>query len=153
MGESWKANDEVYEIMKDLVAIYHPDLALVVDDIYIMFNEKARKSGGSTVYGTASRMGDLANVVAGTDYKFLLTLGADTWENKLGSRDRRALIDHLLCMCRCEEDPSSGEVKCSIAKPDIQVFRENIERFGMWQPKEYETDDNEKSDQILQESL
>lgn len=153
MGENWKANDDVYETMKELVANYHPDLALVVDEIYIMFREKARRSGGSTVYGTASRMGDLANVVAGTDYKFLLTLGADTWENELGSRQRKALVDHLLCMCRCEEDPSSGDVKCSIAKPDVQVFRENIERFGMWQPKEDEMDDNAKSDQILQENV
>jgi hypothetical protein len=153
MGDSWKAADDVYEIMKGLVASNHPDLALVVDEIIIVFNEKARKSGGNTVYGNAGRVGKMTNVIGGTDYKFILTLGADTWETELSSRQRKALLDHLLCMCRCDEDPSSGELKCYNVRPDIMAFRENVERYGMWFPKEHETDDNAESNQVVQEAV
>jgi len=153
MGESWKAADDVYDIMKDQVANNHPDLALVVDEIIIVFNEKARKSGGNMVYGTAGRVGALTNVIGGTDYKFILTLGADAWENDLTSRQRKALIDHLLCMCRCEEDPKTGDIKCYVVKPDVQAFRENVERYGMWFPKEDEEDDNAEANQAIQESV
>jgi len=136
--EIWKANDEIHDKMKDIVAQNHPDLALVVDEILILFRERARNSGGQVMYGTAKKIGNFTNAVAGTDYKFVLEIGADTWENDLNSRKQEALLDHLLMHCRCEEDPKSGDVVCTIASPDIRAFRENIDRYGMWFPKEEE---------------
>ena len=132
----WKANDEVHAKMKELVANNHPDLALVVDEIVVVFREKAGKSGGQVVLGNSKKVAPIANAIGNTDYKFVLEVAADQWEHELTSKQREALLDHLLTACRCEEDPKSGDLKCTVAKPDIMAFRENVERYGMWFPVE-----------------
>jgi len=131
--ELWKANDEIHTTVRDLIGRNHPDLALIVDEIVVIFREKAPNSGGQILLGIPRRAPTLANVLSGEEYKFVLELGADAWEN-LTSHKKEALLDHLLTSCRCEEDPKSGEMKCTIARPDISAFRENIERYGMWFP-------------------
>ena len=137
-NDHWKAPDEIHAQIKELIGQYHPDLALVVDEIVVVFREKAGSSGGQVVLGRSKRSTALANALSGVEYKFILEIAADQWENELTSRQREALLDHLLTACRAEEDPKSGEVKCSIASPDISAYRENIERYGMWFPKEEE---------------
>jgi len=140
----WKANDEVHDLMMELVANHHPDLALVVEEIVVVFREKAGKTGGRVVLGSPSKVSAKANAMADTEYKFMLEIAADQWEHNLTSKQREALLDSLLCACRCEEDPKSGEIKCTVAKPDIMAFRENIDRYGMWFPKD--DDDVEDED-------
>lgn len=132
----WKANDEVHTKIKDLIGQNHPDLALIVDEIVVVFREKAGKSGGQVILGNSKKVAALANAIGNTDFKFVVEVAADLWENELSSKQQEALLDHLLTACRCEEDPKSGEFKCSVAKPDIMAFRENVERYGMWFPVE-----------------
>ena len=134
--EIWKANDEVHATVRTLVATHHPDLALVVDEIVVVFREKAGKSGGQVILGSSKKVQALANALNNTSYKFVMEVAADQWEHELGSKQREALIDHLLTACRCEEDPKTGNLKCTVAKPDIMAFRENIERYGMWFPRD-----------------
>lgn len=138
MADLWKANDDIHKKMLELIGQNHPDLALVSDEIVVVFKEKAGKSGGQVVLGNSKKVAALANAIGDTDFKFVLELAADQWEHELTSRQREALLDHLLTACRCEEDPKSGDLKCTVAKPDIQAFRENVERYGMWFPKEEE---------------
>ena len=121
-----------------LVAQNHPDLILDSENIVVLFREKAGKSGGKVVYGTPRKVTPLMSAIAGEDYKWILEVAADKWQNDLTAKQREALLDHLLCACRAEEDPESGEVKRSVAKPDIQAFRENVERYGMWFPRDEE---------------
>lgn len=137
--EYWKASSEIYDLMMQLVAKGHPDLVQVSDEIAIVFREKAGKSGGQVVLGSSKKVSPMTNALAGETFKFVLELAADQWEHGLTSKQREALLDHLLCACRAEEDPKSGELKCTIAKPDIAAFRDNVERYGMWFPKEDET--------------
>ena len=137
----WKANDEIHAKMKHLVGQNHPDLSLVVDEIVVVFREKAGKSGGQVVLGNSKKVAALANAIGNTDFKFVVELAADQWENELTSKQREALLDHLLTACRCEEDPKSGDIKCTVAKPDIMAFRENIDRYGMWFPVEEKADE------------
>jgi len=136
MADFWKAGEDVHEIIKRLVANNHPDLILVVDEIVVVFRDKAGKSGGKVTLGTSRKVAPIANAIGNTSYKFMLEIGADVWETELDNAKREALLDHLLCSCRCEEDPKTAEPKCSIAKPDIAAFRDNIERYGMWFPKD-----------------
>lgn len=143
--ELWKANDEIHTKVKELIANYHPDLALVVDEIVVVFREKAGKAGGQVVLGNSKKVAPIANAIGNTDYKFVLELASDQWENELTAKQREALLDHLLTACRCEEDTKTGDVKCTVARPDIMAFRENIERYGMWFPKE---DPEEEKDDI-----
>ena len=139
--EIYKASDEIHKTLKTLVANNHPDLVLVVDEIVVVFRSKAGKRGGRVVLGNPKKVAALANAIGNTDFKFVLEVAADQWEQELSSRQREALLDHLLTACRCEEDPKSGELKCSIAQPDIMAFRENVERYGMWFPREGGDDD------------
>ena len=142
--EVWKANSDVHNKIKELVGQHHPDLALVVDEIVVVFREKAGKSGGKVVLGSSKKVAAIANAIGGTDYKFVLEVASDLWEHELTSKQREALLDHLLTACRCEEDPKSGDIKCSVAKPDIMAFRENIDRYGMWFPKDVDDDDDDE---------
>ncbi len=139
--EIYKASDEIHKTLQTLVANNHPDLALVVDEIVVVFRSKAGKRGGRVVLGNSKKVAALANAIGNTDYKFVLEVAADLWEESLTSRQREALLDHLLTACRCEEDPKSGDLKCSVAQPDIMAFRENVERYGMWFPREDSADD------------
>ncbi len=132
----WKANDEVHAKMRELIGEHHPDLALIADEMVVVFREKAGKSGGQVVLGNSKKVAALANAIGNTAYKFVVEIAADQWEHELDSKQREALLDHLLTACHCDEDPKSGEFKCSVAKPDIMAFRENVERYGMWFPVE-----------------
>jgi len=140
-SDYWHAADDIYDTMKELVAHNHPDLALAVDEIAIVFKEKAGKSGGRAVLGKASKVAPLANALSAKPYKFVLEIGADQWEHGLTSKQREALLDHLLCSCHGDEDPKSGEMKWSVVKPDLSAFRDNIERYGMWFPSDEESAD------------
>jgi hypothetical protein len=139
--EYWKADKDVHNKVMELIGQNHPDLALVAEEIVVVFREKASKSGGQVVYGKASKVPEKTKAIADEPYKFMLEIGADSWENELTSRQREALLDHLLCACRCEEDPKSGEFKLSIAPPDLAAFRENYERYGLWFPREHDEDE------------
>lgn len=139
--EYWKANKEIHTQVMDLVGRNHPDLALVSSEIAVVFREKAGKSGGKVVLGRSKKATSLANALSDSDFAFILELGADVWENDLTSRQKEALLDHLLTACRAEDDPKTGRTKFSVAQPDIMAFRENIERYGMWFPKEEDEED------------
>jgi hypothetical protein len=147
----WKASTEIQDKVMALIGQNHPDLALIAEEVVVVFREKAGKSGGQVVMGTPKKVPALANALAGEDYKFILELGADVWENDLTSRQREALLDHLLTACRCEEDPKSGNLKTTVARPDIMAYRENLERYGMWFPREKADDEgpvNEVDDAV-----
>lgn len=126
------ADSEVFDLMRDLVGQHHPDLALVVDEIQIVFKEKASKKGGKPILGKASIANDLISLIGNTPCKFILELGMDAWQD-LSSRERKALMDHLLCSCRAEE--VDGVYKYSIASPDISYFWDEFDRWKDWRPR------------------
>ena len=134
--EYWKANKEIQEKVQHLIGQHHPDLAIICAEVVAVFREKAGKTGGQVVLGNSKRVAALANALGGTEFKFVLELAADQWEQELTSKQQEALLDHLLTACRCEEDPKSGDFKLSVAKPDIMAFTENVDRYGMWFPRE-----------------
>jgi hypothetical protein len=144
--EYWKANKDIHDQVMVLVGQNHPDLALCVEEIVVVFRSKAGKSGGQVILGRPKKATALANALAGEDYKFVLEVGADVWETGLTAREREALLDHLLCACRAEDDPKSGEIKYSIAPPELSAYRDNIARYGLWFPRE----DDEEEDSAVE---
>lgn len=140
--EMWKASKEVQDKVQALIGQHHPDLALVSSGIVVVFREKAANSGGQTVLGRPMRSNNRLNALADADYEFILEIGADVWEG-MNSLKREALLDHLLCGCRCEEADSDEEenLKCSIARPDIQAYSDNVSRYGMWFPTDGSEED------------
>ena len=139
--EYWKANTEIYEMAKKLIASHHPDLALIdLEEIAIIFREKATKSGGVQVLGKSKKAPAILATLGTKEYKFIIELAHDAWL-ELRHSQREALVDHHLCACRVDEE-DDGSLKCYIAKPDFMGFRDEIDRHGMWrpQPEEEERD-------------
>lgn len=129
----WKANEDVRGVAVDLIANYHPHLAVYIDQIAIVFREKAAKAGGQVVLGKSKKATILLGVLGDVDYKFIIELAADEW-SRLTSDEQKALIDHHLCACRVDEDAKTGNVKFYIAPPDFVGYRGEIERHGIWRP-------------------
>ena len=132
MSSIYKADPDVVDMVKDLIAKNHPDLVLVVDEIAVVFREKAAQRGGRAVLGKSAKASPLIGVLGDTDYKFVLELGGDSWL-ELTSRQRNALLDHLLCSCLSVED--DGKLKFSIAPPDVSFFWDELDRWGDWRPR------------------
>jgi len=140
--EYYLASKEIIQQVLNLVGQHHPDLALVSSEIAVVFREKASKAGGQVILGTSRKAQPLMNALAGADYKFILEIAQDAWVDLTGTQ-QEALLDHLLCACMVEEDAKSGNIKYIVRKPDISAFRDNVERYGMWFPREKDEEDNE----------
>lgn len=136
----FKASDDVHDRMREVLALNHPDLAIVCNEIGIIFREKHGNSGGQRVMGRAYKPSPATTAMYNGEFKFIIELPGDIWENELGAREREAMLDHCLCMITAEEDKETAEPICRTRGPDVVGFKENIERFGMWYPKDPEAE-------------
>lgn len=127
----WKAGDDVMTTVNDLIAKYHPDLVLVDDEIAVVFKEKSSHVGDAVVTGKTSKAPKLLGILGEVDFKFVITLGADTWQ-EMSDPQRIALLDHHLCACGVEENPKTGNMKCFVRIPDVSFFKDEVERHGFW---------------------
>lgn len=139
--DMWEAGSDVWAIAQDLISKHHPNLALVDKEIAVIFRGKATKSGGQVVLGRSRKANALFKVLGKNDYKFILEIAGDEWGH-LSDDQHIALIDHLLCACHVEEDEKSGEVKCSIASPEVSFFWEELKRHGDWRPRPQQNQPN-----------
>ncbi len=133
--EYWVADSKsgVPEIMANLMG-HHPDLVLVEDEIAVIFREKASKRGGKIILGNSKKAPALVGVLGDTDFKFILEIAFDEW-GSLNTKQKGGLIDHLLCGCRVEENPKTGEMRCFIAPPDVAFYWDELDRNGDWRPR------------------
>lgn len=131
MADLHEANEQVYDLMRDLIKNYHPDLASVDKEIAIVMRPKAGKSGGQVILGKTRKAPGLLGVLGPVDYKFIIELAGDEWNN-LTDKQRTALMDHHLCACSVDIDEVSGEIKCSLNAPDFVGYRGELERHGIW---------------------
>ena len=137
----WKAREEIVDQVHKLINDNHPQLSYLIEEICVVFREKAQVRGGQTVFGKVSKCSDLINAMGNTNYALIVELGADTWTNDLDGDAQEALLDSLLCSVSVEENAKTGEMKIKILNPDIQAFRSNIEKYGMWMPKQEDLTD------------
>jgi len=132
MAEMWLAGAEVVDTMKDLIAKYHPHLAICDDEIAVLFKEKGSESGGVKKLGQSGKAGPLLSLLSGgKKWTFLITLAADGWQ-ELTAQQQVALLDHQLCALRAEEDAETKVIKFFVAPPDVEFYKGEIERHGMW---------------------
>jgi Putative phage metallopeptidase len=131
MADLHEASEQTYDLMRGLIAKYHPDLASVDKEIAIITRPKAGKSGGQVILGKTRKAPGILGVLGTVDYKFIIELAQDEWNN-LTDKQREALMDHHLCACNVDIDEDSGEIKCSLNSPDFVGFRGELERHGIW---------------------
>lgn len=134
MAEMWKADDDTTKLMSDIVIEFHPDLVEFIEQIALIFREKAAKRGGQVVLGKASKASPLFGVLGDVDYKFIIELPADEWEG-LTAKQKRACLDHHLCGCRADHDEETGETKFYIAPYEIAFYYDEYDRHGDWRPR------------------
>jgi len=127
----WKADDAVMATMKDLIANYHPHLALCDDEIAVLFKEKAQVAGDVVIAGKTSKASELFGVLGEVKWKFIITLAADEWQ-KMTDAQRVALLDHHLCACSADENKQTGNQTYKIVPPDVYFYKEELERHGLW---------------------
>lgn len=152
MSEKWKASSLTNELLHDLVGNCHPHLVDVMDDIAIIFKDKASRKGETPIMGTTAKAPAILSVLGEREYKFVITLANDCWA-LLNDEHRRALLDHLLCFIGGVEDEKTGEMKYFIQTPDVFYFSQEIERNGNWrvdvnlnpEEEEEETSDSEQT--------
>jgi hypothetical protein len=142
-----KANAEIQDAAWDLIGKQHPDLGGTLNkgDIVVVFREKASKAGGQVMLGTARKAQPLVNALAGESFVFIVELAMDQWSS-LDAKQREACLDHYLCACRADHDEKTGKTKFYVSKPPIQAYPENVERYGMWFPKDDDGDDGDDKD-------
>tara|TARA_B110000503_G_C6750074_1_gene251214 strand:+ start:27 stop:488 length:462 start_codon:yes stop_codon:yes gene_type:complete len=144
----WIASKDVTDVITTLIANFHPDLALISDEIAVLFREKASKSGGRVVLGKTKKAPSLLSLLGGKEYRFILELAADEWKT-LDGKQQTALLDHLLCQCSVEEDEKSGDIKYTIKSPDLFFFSAELERHGNWRPNDDLTDEEKQEQEDL----
>lgn len=137
MTDFFAASAEVNELITYHITNNHPKLALIDKEIIAIFRDKAGKAGGQPVLGKTKKAHPYLSVIGNGDYKYVLEVAADTWTTLTPSQ-RSALIDHLLCACKVEEDENTGDIKYSIVSPDVFFFYEELKRHGDWRTREQE---------------
>lgn len=131
MADVWMAGDVELTTMKDLIAKYHTHLVDCVDEIALLFKEKASTVGDVVIPGKTAKASPLFSVLAETKWKFIITLAVDAWSD-LDDKQKLALLDHHLCYCKVKEDKEKKTVNYYIAAPDVAFFKEEVKRHGVW---------------------
>lgn len=134
MANIWQADEDVMNTIRDLIANYHPHLASVDKEILVIFREKAGKSGDVITSGKSRKAPPLLGVVTETDWKFVLEIANDEWQS-YSDPQRVALLDHLLCACKVDEDPETQVLKTAVVPPDVSFYVDEIARHGYWRVK------------------
>ena len=151
MSDKWKASSSTQDIIRDLVANHHPHLVDIIDDIVVIFKDKASKKGDRPILGTTAKAPAILSVLGERDYKFVLTIGNDCWM-KLTDPQKEALLDHLLCFIGGQEDEKTGEMKYFMQTPDIFYFSEEEMRHGNWRSDVEYPSEKKKSDEAQENS-
>jgi hypothetical protein len=150
----WLAGPETRKLMEKAIAEWHPHLASIDSMIAIIMRDPAAKSGGVVNLGASKKASPMIRTLSPEKYIFILEIAAAEW-NDLSDSQRIALMDHLLCQCGInegdEEDAEEEdadvpkpkkrgrprksveqEVTYYIKKPEVQMFKEEIQRHGVW---------------------
>ena len=129
---------EVRTIAQRLIDKYHPDLRAI--RIEYVFRSKAAKRHGRQVRGTAQKVTGVHALLAtpmavdseDLDF-FLVTIAQDLWE-RMGPRERDALVDHELNHLRVVVD-EDGDATLVTVGHDIEAFGVEVGRHGLWSPE------------------
>ncbi len=129
----------VQSIAEDLITKHHRHLMMV--DLKYVFRSKGSKKGNKTCLGKARRMSGLNAFLSTGETDdddapvpfFVIEIAEDGWE-ELADGQRRALVDHELMHCGVEISEKDGSIKLNVIPHDLEAFRAEVKRHGLWQP-------------------
>ena len=127
---------EVEAVAKRIIDKDHPTLRAI--RIEYVFREKAAKSHGRAVAGTARKVTGVNALLATPGAQssedlafFLITIARDIWDG-LDQRKREALVDHELTHCAVQIDDTTGEAVLALRGHDLEEFASVVQRHGLW---------------------
>ena len=130
----YPAKKEIVDRVRDLILSKpsHHDLVPVIDQIAVMFCEKAPKQEG---VGIPFQVKKAPTVLDGLPeikvrYAFFIILSAEMWADA-NSMDQESWLFSALCACSAEEDEDSGETKTKTRKPDVWGYRDAVDEYGL----------------------
>ncbi len=134
----WKAGDDVYDLMFQLIGQNFPELAILDKKIGIKFREKAGKKGAIPTLSNVGKAPPILDVFGDGEYEFIIELAYDMWVI-LTDIQKEALMFHCLSGLSVEEvegddDKNGTGYKTGINPPDIQAFSDEITKYGNWRP-------------------
>jgi hypothetical protein len=119
--------ESVEAIAKNLIPMYHPELATA--RVKYIFVDKASMKNGKPIFGKVRKVSGVLEYLLESD--FMLEVGLDQW-NELNEQQRGALVDHLLERCTGEESEEDASMKWTMREPDVQEFSAILRRHGAW---------------------
>ena len=130
----WIAGKDILEMRSNIIREHHPQLLPIMEEIAIIFREKAAKRGGKVSLGATKKAPSLLSLLSDKEYKFVIELAHDEWSS-LTTPEKTSLLDHHLCACGTKEVEQTGETKYFVEPPDVAFFWGELERHGAWRTK------------------
>lgn len=155
----WCAPAEVFDLVNTVKKKWHLP-RLEEAEIAISFNDSKPFKNGRFNWGKTAKFSSLAKLWHSKKYDFHISLCADAWLTVLKASQREALIDLHLTRCVVEYMPETieengkkhpvkdewgrvqftneikkdddGIPKWKIDPLDLNVFQENVIRYGVW---------------------
>lgn len=127
---------ELYELLDNLVAEHHTDLAEANANIVLAWRNNWKTKNGRLTLGTCQLVGPLDAALHG--YDFIICLNKKAW-GEFKESQRRALLDHELCHAGASKDEDGtirederGRAIFGIRKHDMEEFQCIVKRHGSW---------------------
>lgn len=137
MVDMWIAGPDEKEMLVGLIREFHHELVEIIDEIIIIMKEKPSNldaNPGYICHGVVKKAPPIMDLIvesqSGVGVKFIFEISSSSWQS-FGYKQRVALMDHLLCSCKAVET-KSGDVRYTTVKPEIQMFKDEIRRHGVW---------------------
>lgn len=118
-----KATETTLAMVREAITLWHPHLESA--NIAVIMREKASKTHGKMILGSATTPPASLIEILDDEYHFVIILAKDQWELAT-SKQQMAIIDHELCHCRW------GEKGPELAGHDYEEFAAVIKRHGLW---------------------
>lgn len=118
--------------LEEIVAALRP-LVGVPDDpaIVVRWKEKGGESNGKATLGKCVKLSGHARHFAGADY--LVWVAADHVRvSAFSARQLEALLWHELEHVLVEYDEKTGDPAYKVVGHDCEMFRSEVERYGLW---------------------
>lgn len=154
----WKAPSEVVELLEKVKTLHHPRLEMA--RFAVCFNDNKPFIQNKLNLGKISKFSPLSKLWQGQQYDFCLSIPMDLWHSILKEDQKEAYLDLCLTRCTVEYKPDEieengkkkvikdewgriqytteiktdddGNPKWKIEPMGIEVYIENISRYGLW---------------------
>lgn len=155
----WKAPNEVFDLLNSVKVKYH-DSRLADASIVVSFDDSKPFLNNKLNLGKVTKFSPLAKLWQGQKHDFCICIPMDLWTSVLKVTQREAYLDLQLSRCGVDYLPEEveengkkkkikdnwgrisytdqikldddGNPKWKVLPLDLDIFVENIRRYGLW---------------------